>query len=82
MSNIIVMAFSARNIVGCLLKKGLQRGVTGTPGPPLAIPLWRSCCNEMPGERENRIFPLLISSVNVTGQFYCQEAVTSNISHC
>ena len=33
-SNIIVMAFSPRNIVGCLLKKGLQRGVTGTPGPP------------------------------------------------
>ena len=35
MSNIIVMAFSPRNIAGCLLKKGLQRrGVTGTPGPP------------------------------------------------
>ena len=36
-SNNIVMAFSPRNIVGCLLKKGLQRGgggVTGTPGPP------------------------------------------------
>ena len=25
-SNNIVMAFSPRNIVGCLLKKGLQRG--------------------------------------------------------
>ena len=37
MSNIIVMAFSPRNIIGCFLKKGLQRGgrgVTGTPGPP------------------------------------------------
>ena len=37
MSNIIVMAFSPRNIVGCLLKKGLQRGgggVTGTPKDP------------------------------------------------
>ena len=34
MSNIIVMAFSPRNTVGCLLKNGLQRGVTGTPGPP------------------------------------------------
>ena len=34
LSNFIVMAFSPRNIVGCLLKKGLQRGVTGTPGPP------------------------------------------------
>ena len=35
-SNIIVMAFSQRNIVGCFLKKGLQRGGggTGTPGPP------------------------------------------------
>ena len=32
----IVMVFSPRNIVGCLLKKGLQRGVTGTPGPPLS----------------------------------------------
>ena len=36
-SNNIVMAFSPRNFVGCLLKKGLQ--VTGTPGPPLATPL-------------------------------------------
>ena len=35
-SNNIVMAFSPPNIVGCLLKKGLQRGggVTGTLGPP------------------------------------------------
>ena len=31
-SNNIVMAFSLRNI-------GLQRGVTGTPGTPLATPL-------------------------------------------
>ena len=28
-SNIIVMAFSPRNIVGCLLKKGLKKGVHG-----------------------------------------------------
>ena len=46
MSNIIVMAFSPRNIVGCLLKKSLQRGggggVTGTLGPPSLRP-----CNEM-----------------------------------
>ena len=41
MSNIIVMAFSPRNIVGCFLKKRLTKGggVTGTPGPPLATPL-------------------------------------------
>ena len=32
-SNNIVMEFSPRNIEGCLLKKGLQRGITGTPGP-------------------------------------------------
>ena len=34
-SNIIVMAFSPRNIVGCLLKKSFTRGrgVKGTPGP-------------------------------------------------
>ena len=38
-SNNIVMAFSPRNIVGCLLKKSLQRGVTDTPGTPLATPL-------------------------------------------
>ena len=31
MSNIIVMAFSRRNIVGCLLIKGLQRGGHGHP---------------------------------------------------
>ena len=35
MSNIIVMAFSPRNFVGCLLKKRPAKGgVTGTPGPP------------------------------------------------
>ena len=35
-SNNIVMAFSPRNIVGCLLKKKAYKGggVTGTPGPP------------------------------------------------
>ena len=37
MPNIIVMAFSPRNIVGCLLKKGLQRGWSRAPqDPPLA----------------------------------------------
>ena len=40
MSNIIVMAFSPRNIVGCLLKKkSLQRGGQGHPRTPLATPL-------------------------------------------
>ena len=41
MSNIIVMAFSPRNIVGFfLIKKGLQRGggFTGTIGPPSLRP--------------------------------------------
>ena len=36
-SNIIFMAFSPRNVVGCLLKKGLQRrghGHPRTPPPP------------------------------------------------
>ena len=33
MSNIIVLAFSPRNIVGCLLKKGLQRGGGGSRAP-------------------------------------------------
>ena len=39
-SNNIVMAFSPRNIVGCLLKKRLTKGggVTGTPGPPSLRP--------------------------------------------
>ena len=32
--NNIVMAFSPRNIVGCLLKKGLQRGGHGHPRTP------------------------------------------------
>ena len=39
MSNNIVMAFSPQNIVGCLLKKGLQRGDHGHPRTPLATPL-------------------------------------------
>ena len=34
MSNIIVMAFLPQNIVGCLLKKGLQRGGHGHPRTP------------------------------------------------
>ena len=33
-SNNIVMAFSPRNIVGCLLKRFTNGGVTGTPGHP------------------------------------------------
>ena len=44
-SNIIVMAFSPRNIVGCFLKKALKSGgggggggFTGTPGPPSLRP--------------------------------------------
>ena len=32
-SNIIVLAFSTRNILGCLLKKGLQRGGGGHGHP-------------------------------------------------
>ena len=40
-SNIIVMAFSPRNIVGCLLKKGLQRGGGhGHPRIPPRYALW------------------------------------------
>ena len=39
MSNIIVMAFSPRDTVGCFLKKGLQRGDHGHPRTPLATPL-------------------------------------------
>ena len=41
MSNIIVMAFSPRNIVGCLLKEKAYKGgggFTGTPGPPSLRP--------------------------------------------
>ena len=35
-SNMIVMAFSSRNIIGCFLKKKAYKegGVTGTTGPP------------------------------------------------
>ena len=47
-SDIIVMSFSPRNIVGCLLKKRLtEGGVTGTPGPPLATPL---CIQKLGGK--------------------------------
>ena len=34
MSNIIIMTFSPWNIVGCLLKKDLQRGGHGYPRTP------------------------------------------------
>ena len=40
MSNIIVMAFTPRNIVGCLLKKRLTKGESRAPQDPhLATPL-------------------------------------------
>ena len=35
MSNIIVMAFSPRNIVGCLLKKAYKGGSRAPQDPPL-----------------------------------------------
>ena len=41
-SNIIVMAFSPRNVVGCLLKKRLTKGGV-TPGAP---PSLRPCSDE------------------------------------
>ena len=44
MSNIIVIAFSPWNIVGCLLKKGLQRGGHGHPRTPLVTPLVVMIC--------------------------------------
>ena len=37
-SNIIVMAFSPRNIIGCFLKKGLQKGGGGLANPVFASP--------------------------------------------
>ena len=46
-SNNIVMAFSPRNIVGCLLKKRLTKGGHGHPRTPLATPLvepWNPNC--------------------------------------
>ena len=39
-SNNIIMAFLPWNIVGCLLKKGLQRGGHGHPRTPPATPLY------------------------------------------
>ena len=39
-SNIIVMVFPPRNIVGCLLKKVHKGGITGTPGPPPPPPFY------------------------------------------
>ena len=43
MSNIIVMAFSPRNIVGCLLKKRLTKGGSRAPQDP---PSLRPCGGE------------------------------------
>ena len=47
MSNIILMAFLPRNIVGCLLKKGLQRGGHGQPMTPLTTPLSTVTCTSL-----------------------------------
>ena len=46
-SNIIVMAFSPRNIIGCFLKKkSYKGGVKGTPGPHphYALASYFVCC--------------------------------------
>ena len=43
MSNIIVMAFSPRNIVGCLPKKRLTRGGHGHPRTPPRYALENGC---------------------------------------
>ena len=61
-SNIIVMAFSPRNIVGCLLKKGLQKGgVTDTQGPPLATPLIIHCVQQT--SASSAMFKLFLCNV-------------------
>ena len=66
-SNIIAMAFSPRNIVGCLLKKGLQRGGHGhprTPPPPSLRP-WITCKLSLFWKPKiNRIFKVYLHNKN------------------
>ena len=53
-SNIIVLAFSPQNIIGCFLKKkkAYKGGVTGTPGPPrYALAMCRLYENELPNSK-------------------------------
>ena len=38
-AKILSWRFRHLNIVGCLLKRRPTKGFTGTPGPPLAMPL-------------------------------------------
>ena len=68
MSNIIVLAFSPRNVVGCLLKEGLQRGVTGTPRTPLATPLIRS---NLFTERKKRHYDNATGSAKIDSLCLC-----------
>ena len=64
-SNNIVMAFSPRNIVGCLLEKGLRRGVTGTPGPPSYAPPLQSCKAPHNNKNKNNYISPEIIVINV-----------------
>ena len=55
MSNIIFMAFSPRNIIGCFLKKKAYKGgITGTPGPPSLRPRLRYSGEGLPGVLGNK----------------------------
>ena len=60
MSNIIVMAFSPRNIVGCFLKKGLQKGGHGHPrNPPrYALELSGTLFGKVTPQGRRSIFPM------------------------
>ena len=53
------MAFSPP-VLGCLIKKGLQKGGHGTPGPPLATPL-------VVQQTTQKIFPENRTVVDCTG---------------
>ena len=48
----IVIAFSPP-VVGCFVKKGFQKGITGTPGPP-----WLRLCFWVTVPKEKNLKPL------------------------
>ena len=83
MSNIIVMAFSPRNVVGCLFKKGLQRGCHWHPRTPLATRLYNKWLT--PILNMNIIVNPSVNlggRINKDAKLICHERGTKKIPSC
>ena len=80
MSNIIVIGFSPRNIVACLLKKVLQRGGHGHPRTPLATPLVTELISYEGNSLKNELSNELNRSEFLSG-IKCSQMMRDTLDH-